>query len=234
MNIYSETHTPDKTRGAHGATLSHDSLRQECITFFMLLNDGKDPSHDLLHMQRVDDNQRVISAREGGDPEILIPAAYLHDIVNYPKSDPRSRFSAEESGRVATQFLRELPRYPQQKIPLVAEAIRRHSFSAALPPVTLEDAILQDADRLESVGIVALMRTFASCGVLGRQLFDLEDPFCEGREPDPSQFGLDLYYTRLLRVEERLNTETAKEMGRKRVAAMQMVVEGLRGEMVGR
>lgn len=213
-------------------SLSLEALRQKCLDLFQSKNDGKDPSHDLIHTVRVDDNQIAISAREGGDQEILIPGAYLHDIVNYPKDDPRRTLSAQESAQVAADFLGSIPWYPAQKIPAVVQAIRRHSFSAGLPAESLEDAILQDADRLESIGMVALMRVFASCGVMGRQLFDPTDPFCEQRLPDPSRFGLDVYYSRLVKIEGKLNTQTAKVIGRTRVESMRQFIEALRDETI--
>ena len=213
------------------ASLTQEMLTERCRDFFLANKNHTDPSHDLVHIDRVNRNQSRIAVIEGGDPEILIPAALLHDVINYPKNDPRRSHSAGESATLAATFLANLDGYPYHKIPAVTEAILRHSFSANLPARTLEDKIIQDADRLESIGLVALMRTFSTCGSLGRQLFDPEDPFCENRAPAPSRYGLDVYYSRLLKVEKLLNTETAKQLVVERARSMRGFINGLRSEM---
>jgi uncharacterized protein len=231
---FSEFHQPiPPYRGIslHRVSLTHEMLTERCRKFFLTNKNHTDPSHDLVHIDRVNRNQSRIAAIEGGDPDILIPAAILHDIINYPKNDSRRSSSAEESSALAASFLANLAGYPYQKIPGVTEAIRRHSFSANLPAHSLEEKIIQDADRLESIGLVALMRTFATCGSLGRQLFHPEDPFCENRTPEPSQYGLDVVYTRLFKLERLLNTETARTIAAERSQSMRVFIAGLRSEM---
>ena len=47
---------------------------------------GNDSSHDFLHAKRVLENAELIQSKEGGDLDILIPAALFHDVVIYPKN----------------------------------------------------------------------------------------------------------------------------------------------------
>lgn len=49
--------------------------------------------------------------------------------------------------------MRDFPDFPQQRIPAVCHAIEAHSFSAKIAPETLEAKIVQDADRLEALGL---------------------------------------------------------------------------------
>lgn len=58
---------------------------------------GNDPSHDYAHALNVLSNCEQIAAAEGGDMDILYPAALLHDVVIYPKNHPKSELAPEES-----------------------------------------------------------------------------------------------------------------------------------------
>ena len=61
-----------------------------------------DPAHDILHFRRVVATAKRLCAAEKGKPEIVVPAAWLHDLVVVPKNDPRrSQASLETWTRAA-------------------------------------------------------------------------------------------------------------------------------------
>jgi uncharacterized protein len=188
---------------------------------------ANDPSHDLGHVLRVLRLAEKIAAAEGGDLDVLIPAALFHDVIVYAKDDPRSPHAAEESAQVAREVLEGCMEYPGEKIPQVMTAIRQCSYSKGVDPESREGAILQDADRLEATGAIAVMRTFASCGSMGRAFYDPEDPFCRRRDPEPLRYGLDLFYARLLKVEAGMHTATARTVARRRTAFLRVFLEEL-------
>jgi uncharacterized protein len=130
----------------------------------------------------------------------------LHDVVNHPKDDPRSKYSSDESAALATTILSSLAGYPQEKIPAVAYAIKQCSYSKNLPHDTLESRILQDADLLESVGAISIIRTFTSGAQLKRPFFHPSDPHCLAREPEALTYSFDLFPQRLLKVGQRMLT----------------------------
>lgn len=172
-----------------------------------------DPAHDWGHICRVFAYAHKIWKSEGGDLDIITAGVFFHDCVNLPKNHPQSKEGSALSAKRASGILSSLPGFPQHKIPGVATGVLEHSFSKGLKPTTLESKIIQDADRLESTGIIALMRIFTTCGTLGRPIFNWQDPFCEEREPE-TKYGLDLVYSRILKVSSMLNTETAKAIAR--------------------
>jgi uncharacterized protein len=192
---------------------------------------ANDPSHDFGHILRVLRLAERIAAAEGGDLDVIVPAALFHDVIVYPKNDPRSRGEADESAAVAQEVLGACPEYPPEKVPLVVTAIRQCSYSKGIVPDSHEGKVLQDADRLEATGAIAVMRTFASTGVMGRPFFDPADPFCQGRPPEPFRYGLDLFYARLLRVEAGMHTAAARAWARRRTAFLRAFLEELRLEL---
>ena len=62
------------------------------------------------------------------------------------------------------------------EITAVAHAILTHSFSANIPPESLEAKILQDADRLDAIGMIGAARCFYIAGRMGSGLYDPLDP----------------------------------------------------------
>lgn len=106
-----------------------------------------DGAHDIWHLRRVWKNCCAIADALDScvDRDVLLIGAYLHDIVNVPKDDPRRADAAALSAdhAVAWMAARGLPGQAA-----VAHAIRGHSYSAQAPCETLEAQVLQDADRL--------------------------------------------------------------------------------------
>jgi uncharacterized protein len=189
---------------------------------------AEDVSHDFNHAMRVLYNAELIAGVEGGDLEVIVPAALFHDAVAYPKNDPRAIFSAKDSAESAEKILLSIHFYNQSKIPAVKHAILAHSFSSGVMPETIEAKIVQDADRLEATGAVSIMRTFASSGQMKRVFYNPEAPFVSS---DKRQYSLDLFYDRLLKVGNLMNTYTARELARKRVDFLYAFLEQLKEEI---
>jgi uncharacterized protein len=110
--------------------------------------------------------------------------------------------------------------FPAAKIPAVAHAIAAHSFSAAIPPNTLEAEILQDADRLEALGAIGIARMFHVGGAMGGLLFNAEDPMALHRPLDDKRFSLDHLEVKLFPIAETMRTAPGREMALSRVEWM--------------
>jgi uncharacterized protein len=150
---------------------------------------------------------------------VLEAAAWLHDLVNLPKSAPNRKDAACLSAKAATTYLGATG-FPPEKIAAVAHAIAAHSFSAGLTPETIEAKILQDADRIEALGAIGLARCLAVSGALGRALFDPDDPLAQDRPLDDQAFALDHFETKLLRLPETMQTEAGRALARARAQVL--------------
>lgn len=190
-----------------------------------------DPAHDLLHFQRVVSLAKKLCEQEGGQSEIVIPAAWLHDLVIVPKDSPlrskASRFSAEK----AIEFLRAID-YPAKFYEGISHAIEGHSFSANIEVKSLEAKIVQDADRLDGLGAIGIARCFATAGLLKRSFYSSKDPFCNTRTPDDSRFTVDHFFKKLFKTAETLNTKSGLEEGQRRLEFMKNYLSFLRTEVL--
>lgn len=189
-----------------------------------------DPAHDFEHIMRVYNNAKRLAKMEGINPRLVLAAALLHDIVSYPKSDPRSKNSSVKSATKAKQILGKY-NYTKEEIRIISDAIRDHSFSRGAVPETRVGKILQDADRLDAVGAIGIARTFSVGGAEKRPFYNIQDPFCKTRSPEDTKWTLDHFYKKLLLLEKKMNTDSAKLEARKRVKIMRQFLDVLREEI---
>ena len=203
---------------------------QQCRIF--LTRDGAtaDAAHDIAHIERVVANARVLAETEQADIAVVLPAAWLHDCIVVPKNSPLRSQASMLAAEAAVGFLRSVD-YPEQHIAAIAHAIAAHSFSANITPRTTEAKVVQDADRLDSLGAIGVARCFALSGALGRRFYDPDEPFPITRTPNDTRNTLDHFYVKLLNLADQMQTEAGRAEARRRTAFMQTFLEQLRGEL---
>ena len=67
-----------------------------------------DSAHDFEHIMRVYRNAQKLCKKEKANQKLVLSAALLHDIVSYPKSDKRSKFSSIESAKKSKSILKNM------------------------------------------------------------------------------------------------------------------------------
>jgi uncharacterized protein len=97
-------------------------------------------------------------------------------------------------------------------------------------PDLLEAKILQDADRLEATGAIAIMRTFSSGGQMNRPLYPAEDPLMT-KGSVAFRSSLDLFPERLLKVGSGMHTKTAMDLARHRTRFLEDFLKELELEL---
>ena len=209
-----------------------DELKKALEATLLQHDDGSDGSHDIHHARRVLLNAKEIAKRETepADERHLTAAAYLHDLINVSKDSPQrsqaSRLSAEAAGPILDRL-----GFTEKEITGIQHTIAAHSFSANIQPETLEAKILQDADRMESVGALGIARTFYTAGKMASLLFDGDDPFADRRVLDDARYAVDHFKAKLLTLCETMQTEAGKALAEERTAFMHRYLEQLAEEI---
>ena len=181
---------------------------------------GTDGAHDSAHLDRVWRNaQALLVHHPEADVLVVLAASYLHDLVNLPKNDPARDQASRRSAELARQLLAPLG-FPPEKLDAVAHAIEAHSFSAAIPATTIEAKIVQDADRLDGLGLVGLARMFYIAGRMESGLAHPTDPLGADRDHDDRRFALDHIVVKLNKLPDMMQTEAARAVGRERLAQL--------------
>lgn len=192
---------------------------------------GRDPGHDMAHIDRVYAIAELIGRKEGADLEVLLAAALLHDLVVHPKGSEKRSRSADDSAALAQKMLQKRG-WPGDRIERVLYCIRSHSYSKNVNPVTLEAKILQDADRLDALGAIGIARTFSVGGTEMRRFYNPDDPFCKtDRKPEDAKWTLDHFKAKLLKLEGTMHTASAKKMAHGRTRFMEAFLAQLEKEI---
>jgi uncharacterized protein len=203
-------------------------LERRCVEK-LVLRPG-DVAHDLEHVRRVVRNARELAKAEGARLEVILPAAWLHDCVTVPKDSPQRAEASRLAAVQATAWLRDWG-WPQALLPEIAHAVEAHSFSAGIPPHSIEAKVVQDADRLDALGAVGLARCLMLGGAMSRPLYVPADPFCERRPPDDQASCVDHFYTKLLKLEGTMQTASGRKEAGRRTEVLRGFLEELRREV---
>lgn len=198
-------------------------------------NFGKYPlSHDFLHVLRVLRLAERIASEEGlkDEKELLALrlAVFLHDIGIAVTG--RKEKHAEVSAQLSRQILREHGA-DEELIQKVCQAIREHSWKLQSKPSTRISAILQDADRLDALGLIGFIRMYTYSVQLGRIFYCEEEPIPRQRQPNDNIYTLDHVYVKLIKIPEKMNTSAGREIAEKRVKRLLEAVKVLVREVQG-
>jgi uncharacterized protein len=110
---------------------------------------------------------KQIGAGQSYDDDIVFAAVWLHDLGVFTGHRPEDPGVLAQWNHVpytmerAREILREHG-FPEAKIPAVVEAIRTHQ--PGFQPETIEGIIVRDADILEQLGAIAVLRTVCKVG----------------------------------------------------------------------
>lgn len=208
--------------------------------------DINDPAHGWEHVRRVYELALRIAREEGADSFIVGLAALMHDLgrtvqdthdahdtLNGHNAHNTIKHHAELSVTLARELLTE-QQVPAETQEAILHAIEAHSFSRNIEPRTLEAKVVRDADRLDGLGAIGIIR-WAITGTIRRTpqtlTYHPDDPFAERHQPDDTRYMLDHFYTKLLKLSDTMSTATGRALARQRTAFMQTYLDELRKEL---
>jgi uncharacterized protein len=125
------------------------------------------PGDKFGHQPRLHELTEAIGAGLDYDRDVVCAAAWLHDLGVFVGNRPEDPEALRQWDHVAyacaqaPQILREAG-FPEKKIPAVLDCMRQHQPKD--DPATLEATILRDADILEQLGAIGILRTVSKVG----------------------------------------------------------------------
>lgn len=208
-------------------------LIEDTRQFVAEVLEGEPSTHDMSHINRVENTCMKIQEREGGNLRVLRLAALLHD-VGIVREHEEGGDHAEYSAEIAREFLSrngagsELTGH-------VASCILTHRFSRKMKAETIEAQILQDADRIDALGAVGIFRSLVSMGALRalkQTIGTVKETSMNAYTEDPFDGFYDYMERKPFKIPERLNTESARTIAEQRLEIMHMYLEELKRETV--
>ncbi len=193
-----------------------------------------DPTgHDWWHIHRVVQMVKRLAHEESANSFICTIAALLHDVADEKLND------SKESGlRKVREWLEGQPMAEEERQHIM-DIISTMSYNAGTnPPMrTLEGEVVQDADRLDAIGAIAIARTFLYAGWIGHPIHDPQlsprDSMTSGEYRHNKSTGINHFHEKLLRLKDRVNTSSARRIAEERHRYMEQYVERFYQEWEG-
>ncbi|GBD68229.1 putative uncharacterized protein [Tetragenococcus halophilus subsp. halophilus] len=157
---------------------------------------------------------------------IVMASAYLHDMIDDKVTD-----EPEKAQRTLVHFLQEI-NCSFVEIEAILEIIQNLSFSAEMfakaKSLSLEGKIVQDADRLEALGAVGILRAAYFSGAHGQAIYDENKAVQHFHSKEdyrrPSTM-INHMYEKLFLLPEMMNTYYGKKEGNRRKAFVEDFLE---------
>jgi uncharacterized protein len=194
---------------------------------------SKDPAHDLNHALRVALSMLQLAGEKAEEKlafRDVVAAALCHDLVLVEKNSPQRAAASGYAAEAAQILLGDLDFAPEA-IATIAEAIRDHSYSRGAVPQSLLGRLLQDADRLDALGAIGIMRTVSTSVRMGASYFHPEDPWATRRTLAQRQYTIDHFFEKLLRLEGTMCTDAGRAEAARRTRIMQDFLDELAQEL---
>lgn len=212
-----------------------DKLRKSVKEYFEKDSSG----HNIDHLERTLNYALYLQSKEGGDIIVIAVSAFLHDIHHILSAQQGRFVSPKESLPVVEKFLDKIDITDKQRKHILY-AIEHHEEYAfgegGIKVDDIESKILQDADNLDAIGAIGIVRTF-KFGIAHNILDYNPDVPLYQNEYDASKKDASTIHhinNKLLRLGKYMNTQTAKDLATKKIALMKSFMDMYIEEVTGK
>ena len=193
--------------------------------------------HDWEHTKRVLRNALIISESESSkkpDLDIVKAAALLHDIARAEDLFNEGKICHAELGaKMVPDILKHL-NLVDIDAEKVANCVLRHRYrNKQDAPQTIEEKIVFDADKLDSLGAVGVARAIHFSGRIGSALHNTKEVALSSKEYSKQDSAYREYLVKLRYIPERMMTESGKAMAIERFEFMRIFFERINLEVYG-
>ncbi len=188
--------------------------------------------HDWEHTMRVLSNARTILCKiPDADSEVVEIATLLHDISRPEEMISKGEFChAIKGAQVAKKYLTSL-RCMQIFIDKVTSCIKAHRFrSSGYIPQTIEEKILYDADKLDSIGAIGIARAFHFAGRERAKVHNTKEEALNSTSYSLDDTAYREYLVKLSKIKDKLFTASAKRIAEERTSFMENFFKELNKE----
>ena len=192
--------------------------------------------HDWDHTQRVFHNALKIAEEEkkssAVDMLVVKAAALMHDIGRPEELKLNGEICHAELGfKMAPELLKECGFRDAELIANIAECVKRHRFRGKnAHPETIEQKIIFDADKLDSIGAVGVARAIHFSGRIGSRLHNSYEEAMDSDAYSEEDSAYREYLVKLRHIPERMLTDTGKKLAVERVEFMDLFFDTLNRE----
>ena len=215
INGHPDTATKDTAQKGTGTIIA--AVKRQAKRYF----DSARGSHDWEHTQRVCGLCTRIGPTENADMDVLLAAAYLHDIGrSYQDASGGAVCHAEKGAQLAESVVDKLQLADDRKQNII-HCIRSHRFRGNHAPGSREARVLFDADKLDSIGAVGVARAFLFAGEIGARLHSPDIDISDTQPYSVNDTGYREFVVKLIKIKNRILTAEGRRLAAERHDFMQ-------------
>lgn len=195
-----------------------ENIIQEIKKIIRTISSGRYQGQDWFHIERVLNLSTKISKSEGTDLFLVQMASILHDTAEQKLVN----FCSCDSNNILFTFLTDLGIKSEQAL-----KIQEITNEVDAKPTSLESAVVQDADRLDTIGAVGIARCFANTRMIYNPA-DLMEIKTSKNKPEGDEIprsSIANFYDKLLWVKDQMNTAEGKRIAEQRTEFMEMYLD---------
>ena len=184
----------------------------------------EESGHDWFHVERVCNMAKYLAQKESADMFVVEMTALLHDIDDW-------KFSDVYNTTVTEEFLKSVE-VSEEDSNRILNIIKTMSYKGGVVDSTqntTEGMVVQDADRLDALGAIGIARAFAYGGSKNRSMYDPSIKPIDFKSLDEvknkDNHTINHFYEKLFKLKDLMNTNTAKEIAKKRHKYMENFIE---------
>ena len=191
--------------------------------------------HDWWHIKRVHDLAIKINEKEHQNEFIIKMIALLHDVFD-------EKFSKGNVVENLVELMKKLNIYNQidkDDLENILNSINNLGFKGGFNKAEISDEgkIVQDADRIDSIGAIGIARCFAFGGKKGNTIYNPDMGIIEIHNYEEyrnkERHSINHFYEKLLKIKDTINTETAREIAIERTKYMENFLDEFYKEWKG-
>lgn len=215
--------------------MSNQEIINKTVEFVKKTLADAEGGHDRWHIFRVWQTTKHLTQYEQVDQLTVELGALLHDIA-----DAKFHNGDDTVGpRITGEFLQSID-VDSETITHVKNIVRHISFGGGNFEQKFKSPeldVVQDADRLDSLGAIGIARTFSYGGHKGREIYNpnIKPNLTMTKEEyrKSSSPSLNHFYEKLLLLKNRMNTKTGKQLAEQRHIFMEQFLTEFYAERNG-
>lgn len=185
--------------------------------------------HGYMHAMRVFSNAKQIIKAEGGNEKIILTSALLHDLID------DKLFENKEKQIVKIKQFLQSQNYSSKEIENIINVISNISWrNREKNKLDKNSQIVSDADRLDAMGAVGIIRTIEYGHSKGREFYNqanlnkVKNKYTFGKANNST---LSHFYEKLIKLKDSLYTKKAKTMAKSRHKFLLMFLKEFYNEL---
>ena len=207
--------------------MSTHQVINEAVRYVSTTLGSGDPGHDIWHVQRVRNYALYIGKKEAADIFVVELAALFHDIADYKFHDGDETVGPQQ----AFDWLRsqDVPEHVATEVASIIQNMNFKGSSQSEVPISINHAVVQDADRLDALGAIGVARAFSFGGFFRRTFYDpnIQPRLGMTRDEYRQHKGtvINHFFEKLLQLEDRMLTETGRQLAKERMPFLKLFLD---------